>query len=76
MPVPAGYGRSTVDYLACYFGHFFAIEAKAEGEEPTDRQQGELEDVVRAGGTSFVIDDDAGVRQLDEWLTSIENWRD
>ena len=76
MPVPAGYGRSTVDYLGCFFGHFFAIEAKREGETPNDRQKGELEDIVAAGGTSFVIDGDAGVRMLDEWLTTIENWRD
>ena len=32
MPVPYGYGVSTVDYLVCHYGVFIAIEAKAPGE--------------------------------------------
>ena len=56
MPVPSGYGKSTIDYFGCAGGLFFAIEAKAEGKEPTARQWRILETIVDAGGKIFAID--------------------
>ena len=68
MNVPYGWGTSTVDYLGCADGRFFAIEAKREGGVPTARQEGILEDIERALGKTFVISDDASLAELDRWL--------
>jgi hypothetical protein len=34
MPVPYGYGESSLDYLICVNGRFVAIETKAPGKKP------------------------------------------
>lgn len=65
MPVPSGYGESTLDYLGCYRGQFFAIETKKPGGKPTDRQNMMIERMRKAGGQVFVIDGD---------LTELKNW--
>jgi penicillin-binding protein-related factor A (putative recombinase) len=39
MPVPSGYGESTLDYIGCYKARFFAIETKKPGGKLTPRQQ-------------------------------------
>jgi hypothetical protein len=65
MPVPGGYGESTVDYLGCSGGSFFAIEAKAPGKKPTERQTMVLSTIQRAGGSIFVIDN-ARCQEMDE----------
>lgn len=75
MPVPAGYGKQTVDYLGCFRGHFFAIEAKAPGKKPTPRQEGVLDHVRAAGGRTFEIDGtEKGLRDLEAWLDHIASW--
>jgi len=56
MPVPSGYGRTTLDFLGCYRRRFFAIETKAPGGKPTLRQAKELELIELAMGKTFVID--------------------
>lgn len=56
MPVPSGYGPSSLDYLLCVQGMFVGIEAKAPGKKPTARQKACIEAIRRAGGTAFVID--------------------
>ena len=56
MPVPYGYGQSTVDYLFCHYGKFIGIEAKAPGKHPTARQKLILKRIVDAGGDAFIID--------------------
>ena len=56
MPVPYGYGASTIDYLGCHYETFIGIEAKAPGEKPTDRQEKILERIDAAGGEALVID--------------------
>ena len=58
MPVPVGYGRSTVDFLVCYKGRFYGIEAKrADGKGVvTPAQTREIEDVRAAGGWACVED--------------------
>lgn len=66
MPVPSGYGESTVDYIGCYLGRFFGIETKKPGAKPTDRQKQILAAIQRAGGATFVIDGDTS--ELEAWL--------
>lgn len=68
MPVPSGYGKSGLDYQGCFYGQYFAIEAKAPGKEPTPLQQETIRSIKEAGGTAFVISDDKGVQLLDMWL--------
>lgn len=69
MPVPGGFGASSLDYLICIDGHFVAIETKAPGKKPTDRQKLVIGQIRRAGGTVFVIDGENGeLEQLKELL--------
>lgn len=68
MPVPGGFGASSLDYLLCVNGCFCAIETKAPGKKPTDRQKMVIGQIRRAGGTVFVIDGDEGLQQLREYL--------
>jgi len=69
MVVPFGFGATTVDFLGCYRGAFFAIEAKAPGGKLTARQEDVLDRVVQAGGTVFVIVGDDGLDALERWLS-------
>jgi hypothetical protein len=68
MPVPMGFGKATVDYLGCIMGVFFAIEAKKPKGQPTERQRGTLDDIRKAGGNTFVVNDDEGVAALQRFL--------
>lgn len=70
MPVPGGWGASTLDYIGICGGHGFAIEAKRRGGRPTARQRGVIESIERAGGKVFVIDGPSGLLDLEHWLTS------
>lgn len=65
MPVPGGFGASTLDYVGCYLGRFFAVETKAPGKKPTPRQNQIIARMQAAGAAVFVIDGD---------LTDLENW--
>lgn len=69
MPVPSGYGESTLDYIGCYRGRFFAIETKKPNGKPTSRQLQIISAMQRAGGDVFVIDGD--ITELTEWITTI-----
>ena len=73
MPVPSGYGRTTLDFLGCYRGHFFAVETKAPGKKPTLRQDVELKGVARAMGRTFVIDSvhSPVLEELRAWLDTL-----
>lgn len=71
MPVPAGYGASTVDYLGFSRGRGFAIEAKREGSRPGPRQRLVLERIKLSGARVFMIDGTENtdtVTDLDTWL--------
>lgn len=70
MPVPGGFGESTLDYVGCYGGKFFAIETKAPGQKPTDRQNVIISIMKRAGATVFVIDGDT--TELRNWLIIVK----
>jgi hypothetical protein len=67
MPVPSGFGESTLDYIGCYRGKYFAVETKAPGKKPTDRQQAIISKMRAAGGAVFVIDGD--LTELKQWIT-------
>lgn len=69
MPVPGGYGRSSLDFYGACFGHAFAIETKAPGKKPTPRQQACIDDMRNAQIMVFVIDGDTG--ELEQWLAEI-----
>ena len=56
MPVPGGLGPSSLDYILCVNGTFVAIEAKAPGKKPTQRQRFIMGQIERAGGIVFLID--------------------
>lgn len=68
MPVPGGYGKSTLDYLCCFHGRFFAIETKKAGGKPTTRQESMMREIRNAGGKTFVVEGDEGLRELRAWL--------
>jgi hypothetical protein len=74
MPVPGGYGRPTIDYLVCFDGLFIGIEAKKPGEGPTERQSGTLEDIRGAGGSTFVVSNEAELQILEQFLRSVSKW--
>jgi len=56
MPVPMGYGpRGIPDFVGCYRGRFFAIEAKrAEGGKLTPWQEKVGKAIQMAGGLWFL----------------------
>ena len=66
MPVQNGMGKAVLDYIGFDHGRGFAIEAKAPGEEPTDRQNTTIRDMVASGAKVFVIDGD--LTELEDWL--------
>jgi len=70
MPVPSGFGESTLDYIGCYRGKYFAVETKAPGKKPTDRQEAIIKKMREAGGSVFVID--GNLTELKEWLTTLQ----
>ena len=50
MPVPTGFGGASLDFLVCYKGRFYGIEAKSETGKATPRQSCVMHDIARAGG--------------------------
>lgn len=73
MPVPSGYGQSSLDYVCCYRGRFFAIETKRPGGKPTDRQMQIASLIKRSGGAVFIIDGD--LSELEAWLDTTNDPR-
>lgn len=71
MPVQHGYGSSTLDFLCCHVGRFFAIEAKAPGKHPTERQLMIMATMKSCHGKVFVIDDVKGCQMLRAWLQGL-----
>lgn len=71
MPVPHGYGEQSLDFIGCVHGVFFAIEAKRPGKHPTPRQEATIERMQAAGARVFVIRDEAGCKELEEWLQRV-----
>lgn len=72
MPVPTGFGRSSLDYLGFFYGRGFAIETKRAGKEPTKRQEGIAEDITASGTPVFVIIGLGSTGALEAWLEMVE----
>jgi Holliday junction resolvase len=59
FPATHGYGRSGVpDIICCYMGAFIAIECKTIKGKLTALQERELLRIRRAGGQSFMVNED------------------
>jgi hypothetical protein len=71
MPVPGGFGQPTLDYLGFLYGRGFAIEAKRLNGKPTPRQEGTIEKISASGAQVFVVNDDASLQELADWLELI-----
>lgn len=58
MYVPSGFGASGIpDFICCYKGVFFTIEAKYGANKPTALQNAQMDKIADAGGAVFVIDE-------------------
>lgn len=66
MSVGNGMGKPTLDFMGSAWGRAFAIEAKAPGKKPTERQEITIEEMERAGIKVFVID--GNTADLELWL--------
>lgn len=73
MPVPGGFGKTTLDYLGCHHGRFFAIEAKAPGKKLTQMQERDRDIIRAAGGVVFEIIGDVGLEELARWLKEVDD---
>jgi hypothetical protein len=70
MPATGGYGRSGVpDIIGCYNGFFFAIECKAGDNKPTALQLRELDNIAKAGGYIFLVNE-TSLSQLESFFAS------
>lgn len=72
-PMMNGYGRAGIpDFIGCYRGMFFAIEAKAPNGVATKNQVKEMVDIHKAHGLVTLVYDVEGVKDLMErgkgWL--------
>lgn len=73
LPVLNGMGAPTLDIIGCHRGAFFAIETKAPGKKPTERQLQTMEAMSAAGGTVFVVDgSDASMAAVRAWLATLD----
>ena len=82
MPVQNGMGTPAIDFYVCHHGLFLGIETKAPGKKATARQQSTMREIVAAGGTALLIDDDGvtprsgsvgtSLRRLEQWLENAQ----
>jgi len=68
MPVMNGMGAPTLDFVCCYKGRYFVIEAKAPGKRPTAVQIDTMTKILEAGGQTFVVDDEASLQTVRNWM--------
>jgi hypothetical protein len=71
MPVQNGMGAAVLDYMGSHRGRAFAIETKAPGKLPTERQVKTINDMKEAGIHVFVIDGEKSCRELVRWLNGL-----
>lgn len=66
MPVPGGYGKTTLDFIVTFRGKVIVIETKDEGKDPTGLQRSHLREFRDAGAAVFVLRglEDAGFGYL------------
>ena len=70
MPVQMGLGKRTLDFLVCYRGSFFGIEAKAPGSKPTLLQKRCMHEITLAGGSCTTVDSVDCANHLKIWMNS------
>ena len=71
MPVPAGYGAPSLDFVGCIDGWFFAIETKAGKKGMTKRQEVTARAMRQAGATVFLVNDQPETKKVfEEWIRS------
>jgi len=77
MPIGTGYGNSGVpDFLCCVNGRFLGIEAKANGNKPTELQKKNLMDIELSGGYTAVINENASdLEYLVELIKQLKDLR-
>lgn len=74
FPAQNGYGRAGIpDIVACYKGHFLAIECKAGFNKPTALQEREMAAIQKAAGSAMVVREDT-VDLLQHWFLE-EKWK-
>lgn len=71
-PVQNGMGAPSLDFIGCYYGRYFGIETKAGSKQPTPRQWATMEQICKAGGATFVVNEDQGLHLLEAWLALIK----
>jgi hypothetical protein len=65
MPAMNGYGRSGIpDFVGCYKGTFFAIEAKSANGKLTPNQEREIAAMLATGGRVVVARSAEAVREM------------
>jgi hypothetical protein len=62
--VPFGLGDTTLDCIGCHKGTFFGIETKAPGKKPTLKQKLTMEEIEKAGGLVFLVDNVGDAQRL------------
>lgn len=70
MPMGTGYGNAGVpDFLCCVppHGRFLAIEAKANGGQPTKLQEKNLDEIDSCGGIPWIIDE-TNIHVFEIWV--------
>lgn len=79
-PVQSAYGAPSLDFIGCHrvlitpdmvgleVGLYYGIETKAANKTPTKRQAGTMAAIEHAGGKTFLINEETGMTELEEWL--------
>lgn len=68
MPVQNGMGAPTLDFIGCSRGRYYAVETKAPGKKPTERQEVTMGKIRASGGVCFVVSNMDELAVFDVWL--------
>lgn len=68
MVVQNGLGAPSLDFVGCHVGKFFAIETKAGKKDMTERQKQTSAEMTGAGATVFLVNEEYGLAELEQWL--------
>lgn len=71
MPVQNGMGAPSLDFVCCHRGRYFAIETKAGNKDMTERQKSTAEEIRKAHGLVFLVNEVTGTQELEEWLNGL-----
>jgi hypothetical protein len=76
-PQAGPYGDSGVhDRIACVYGLFVSIEAKADAKKKmTPKQILKATQVTKAGGIFFLVYDDASIERVRQFINNVRSYR-